>query len=908
MAQDNAPIAIFNRGIVDKRALARVDIKRVALAAESSVNWMPRTLGSMSLRPGLEYLDSTNNNAEAKHLDFVFSADDTAIVEITDSAMRVRVDEQIVTRNSVSTSITNGTFTTDLTGWTDNDEAGATSQFASGGYLDLAGTRFNAAIRDQQVTVATADQNVKHGLKIVIERGPVTFRIGSTSGGEEYLSDTELATGEHSLAFTPTGDFHLQFSSRTQYSVLVDSIAVESSGDMSLTAPWKVSDLDNLRWFQSGDVLFIACNGYQQRKIERRGPESWSLVKYETEDGPFRGINITTLTMTAGALTGDTTLTASRNYFKTTHVGALFRLRSVGQKVSQTLTAEGQWSNSIRVVGVGSSRVFDVDITGTWVATVTLQRSIDDESSWTDVTTWTANTDTTHNDGLDNEIVYYRIGIDTGDYTSGTATAVLEWGGGGILGTCRVTGFTSTTVVNIAILNHIGQTTATESWYEGIWSERRGWPSAVAIYEGRLWWCGKDWILGSVSDAFASWDDEIEGDSAPIIRTIGVGPVDSINFLLGVQRLIIGTESQELTARSTTLDEILTPTNFNVKTASTQGSSPINAVAVDTRGIFVQRGGFRVYLLEFASLTSFDYSTGDLTTLVPKIGEPGIVRIAVQTQPDTRIHFLRADGTVAVLIFNPAEEIKAWVEIETGDADWINGVIEDVVVMPGFEEDVVYYVVKRVINGAEKRYLEKWALESECIGETYNCQADSFMMFINSPASATVDAADHLEGEEVVVWADGKCLRDTDGNIATFTVTSGTVTLTNNGSSYSASQGILGLSYRGRWKSGILPFAASLSTPLMQNQRISSIGLFLENTHNQGLKFGKSFDRMDNIPKVIKGASVDADDVHSDLALPPISFPGDTEVNPRLYLEANAPRPCTVKAAVLGIATYDKAP
>jgi len=147
MAKDNAPLAIFNRGIIDKRAVARVDVKRVALAAESSVNWMPRTLGSMTLRPGLEFIDSTNGNAEAKHLDFVFSADDTAIVEITDSTMRVRVDEQIVTRVGLSTTISNGLFTSNLTGWTDNDEAGATSQFATGGYLDLAGTRFNRAIR-----------------------------------------------------------------------------------------------------------------------------------------------------------------------------------------------------------------------------------------------------------------------------------------------------------------------------------------------------------------------------------------------------------------------------------------------------------------------------------------------------------------------------------------------------------------------------------------------------------------------------------------------------------------------------------------------------------------------------------------------------------------------------------------
>ena len=78
MTLQNAPIATFNRGIVDTRALARVDIKRIALAAETQTNWMPRTLGSMIFRPGLEYIDSTYSNAEAVHIPFIFSIDETS--------------------------------------------------------------------------------------------------------------------------------------------------------------------------------------------------------------------------------------------------------------------------------------------------------------------------------------------------------------------------------------------------------------------------------------------------------------------------------------------------------------------------------------------------------------------------------------------------------------------------------------------------------------------------------------------------------------------------------------------------------------------------------------------------------------------------------------------------------------
>ena len=908
MGSQSVAIAHFNRGLIDKRALGRVDIKRVAMAAETMTNWMPRSLGSMSLRPGLEYIDSTYNDAEAKHIPFVYAIDDTSIIEITDSIMRVRVDEAIIQRNSVSTTISNGTFNTDLTGWTDADESGATSAWATGGYLSLIGSRFNAAIQRRQITVIAADRNVKHGLKIIIQRAKVTLKVGSTSGGDEYISETQLGAGQHSLSFTPTGDFWLEFSNRSQYAAYVDSVAVESSGDMTLAVPWSVNDLETLRWDQSADVIFVACDGYQQRKIERRGTESWSIVKYEPEDGPFRTVNTSSLTMTAGALTGDTTLTASRAYFDSDMVGGLFTLTSVGQKVESAITGEGQWSSSIRVVGVDNSRIFVLNISGTWVATITLQRSIDDESSWTDVTTYTTNqTNINYDDSLDNQIIFYRIGIDTGDYTSGTPTVTLTYSGGGIAGVARVTGYTSTTVVNIAILDHMGQTTATDEWSEGTWSDFRGWPTAVAFYEGRLGWAGKDKIILSVSDAFESFDDETEGESAPINRSIGSGPVAFINWLLPAQRLLVGTQNAEVSVRSTTLDEALTVTNFNIKEASTQGSDRVAAVKLDSTGIFVQRSGLRCYLLKF-ELTANDYQLSDLTILTPDIGSPGFIKISVQRQPDTRIHFLRSDGTVAVLLFDPAEDIKAWVEIETGDADNTNGVIEDMFVMPGDEEDVVYYCVKRVINSSVKRYLEKWSVETNCIGGTYNDQADCFMMFINNPASATVTGIDHLEGEDVVVWADGLCLTDSAGDIATFTVSSGSITLTNAGSSYSASQGIVGLALRARFKSAKLPFAASLGTPLGQRQRISQIGLMLVNTHNQGLKFGRDFTNMDNLPKVVEGATVSSSDIHASITIPAVTFPGESSVDARLCLEANGPRPCTISAAIIGITTDEKKP
>lgn len=887
----NVPLLAFNRGIVSKLALARTDIARIALSAEVMTNYIPRVLGPMSLRPGWGYLGSSHNDAAARYLPFIFSTDDLALVEVSDSLMRVWVNDAVVTRPSVTTAVTNGSFDTDVTGWTDADESGATSQWRTGGYLDLTGNGTAAAIRRQQVTVSGGNLNVEHALDIRIERGPVTLRVGSTSGGDEYITETSLDKGMHSLAFTPGGDFHIQFSSRLKRRVLVASCNVAGSGAMQVDAPWVAADLDKLRIDQSGDILFVACDGYQQRKIERRGTRSWSLVRYYADDGPFDFENEGPVTITPSALSGNVTLTASSALFRSSHVESTWRITSSGQRVQQTVTAQNTFSNAILVTGVDSQRVFTIIRSGTWSATVTLQRSLEEEGSWEDVTTYTTNATITFDDGLDNQIAYYRIGVKTGGFTSGTINLELRIATGSVDGVARITEYTSPTSVSAEILTDLGDTVATSLWAEGQWSDRRGWPTSVALHEGRLWWAGRDSVWGSVSDSFYSMDASTEGDSGPIDRSIGSGPVDTINWLLSLQRLMVGAEGAEFAARSSSFDEPLTPTAFALREASTQGSAAVAAVKIDKTGIYVQKSGTKVFLLNFDT-DQGEYGSGDLTLLAPQIGEPGISRLAVQRQPDTRIHCVRSDGTVALLVFDVAENVRAWVEIET------DGLIEDAVVLPGDVEDSVYYLVRRTINGGTKRYLEKWALTSQCLGETLNRQADAFTVFTNSGGSTTtVTGLSHLEAESVCVWANGKDL----GN---YTVSGGQITVSEaiaNGAS-----AVVGLEYTAQFKSTKLAYASGAGSALTQKKRVARLGLLLADTHYQGVEFGQSFDRLDPLPGYEDGAAVAANTVHSVYDEQSIPVPGTWDTDARLCLQSQAPRPATILAAIVTVDEHDR--
>lgn len=910
MARSELTRYAFNRGLISPLGLARLDLKRNTLSAQIQTNWMPRALGSMMLRPGLQYIGATRSNAAARYIEFVRSLTAMHLLEFTNILMRVWTNDVLLTRVAVSTAISNGTFPSNLNGWDDLDEAGATSAWDSAGVVLFTGNGTAAAIREQQVTVAGPDKGKEHALRILVNRGPLMLRVGSTSGADDYIAETELGKGFHSLAFTPnagtpTAPVFVRFFNRLTRTLVLNSCDIEASGVVTIPIPYVTSDNDNIRGNTqslSVDVMFVACAGYQQLRIERRqSGRSWSVVCYQPEDGPFRPANVSTQTMTSSVLTGNGTLTSSVPFFKTTHAphswgnfqtgGALFTLTSQGQAAQVTVTAQNQFTAGITVTGVGNDRLLLVTIDSAGAGTtIRLQSSFTSITGpWTDVAgkSWTAAANDLYLDALDNQIVYYRLGCKTGDYGAGTLVCTLQIPTGSVRGIARVIAYTSPTVVSIEVLSPFSAISATVDWAEGLWSDYRGWPTAVTFYEGRLGWGGFDQIELSVSDAFDSFDPDTVGDSGPINRTIGSGPMDTINWMLPLERLVLGAQLAEHSVRTSALDEPISPSNFNRKACSTQGSTNVQAVKVDKRGIYVQRGGSRVFELE-PDPEGYDYQSTDLTVLNPEVCRPNVVRMAIQRRPDTRLHCVLSDGTAAVLVYDHAEKVMCWIKVESPGA---GGLIEDVVVLPGLTttyEDQVYYQTKRTIMGATVRYLEKWALETQCEGGTLNRQADAFIVFVNGSPSTAVSAP-QLAGSQVVVWQDGVCPRDSSDAIRTYIADpSGNITLDT-----AATTGVVGLAYTATFQS------AKLGQALSEYKNIDHIAPVLYNTHAQGLEQGPDFDNMDNLPLVVGGAVADPDTVYAEYDDAGQEFIGTWSVDARICLRARAPRPCTLLAVTV---------
>jgi hypothetical protein len=438
------------------------------------------------------------------------------------------------------------------------------------------------------------------------------------------------------------------------------------------------------------------------------------------------------------------------------------------------------------------------------------------------------------------------------------------------------------------VVETLGEATATSQWEEGEWSDYRGFPSSVAFHDGRLWWGWKDRVFGSVSDNYISYDDNTEGDSAPVVRSVATGPIEGIRWLLSLQRLLAGTASQEVSMRSSSFDEPITPTQFTARDFANRGCASIQAVNVDGRALYVQRNGIRVYAAGIDP-NAQDYVSTDLTRIVPDLLAAGIVDIAVQRQPDTRVWFVLADGTAVVLVFEPADEVVAWITVTTP------GAIKAVGILPGLDEDEVYIAVQRSSGAGVIMAVERFAELDECVGSTVSKNVDSHVVFAG--ASSVLGGLGHLEGLSVRVWADGVPLP------AAYTVSGGSISL-----SATVSNAVVGLAYSGRFKSAKLAVGELTGTAVSKEKRVDHVALTMANVAWAGIEVGRSFSDMTKInPTLGNGRPLGSTEVIADYDYTGSPFNGGWGPDERVCFRISSPYCATFLGIVVQMKTNDPA-
>lgn len=873
----NIPIQSLNGGEIGREVMLRTSIDTYPNSAEIMENIWPEPAGPGHFRPGLKFCVELLGDRLTHGIPFVY---DTTTYGILLSAEEIRIEQGggVITRPAVTASIQDGVFSAALVGWTNISTGGGTAAGGTSGLLLASNGIATAGVRQ---AVMINQIGTTHGLRIVVSRGPVTLRLGSTAGGEEYLR-TILRAGVHSIGVLPTSaTLYVDFISTERAQRRVTSVAFEAAGDLALPTPWAESVIRSLRHDQKNDVIYFASGAGKRKRLERRSASSWSLVDTVDADGPFLDPNVDeSYTLTPSVRTGNGTMTSSRSLFLVGHAGALFSLTHSGQFVTDSLAGSGQASDYTKVQGVGTGRAFTYTIAGTFSATVTLRRSIGNTTSWTDVLSFTAAAGpTSYTDGVtfDNQTVYYRLEIKTGGYTSGSASITLEYTGGSTTGVVRVTGITSTTLVDIEVIDTVGAITATAEWEEGAWSDARDWPKAVGLYDGRLWSGGYfDKFYGSVSD---SYESHAIGDEAAdaIVRTVAIGAARRILAFLTLARLVILTSTTAsdiqpvkigdgpVIVKSSAFDEPLTPTNLTVRES------------MAARGIYIDADGIQAMEMYY-SVESQDYVQRSLMRLHKDLGRPGIVQIASSMRPFRRLMFVRSDGVLLTKLFDPAENTLGWARTIT------DGVVESIYVKPAPSEDEVMAIVRRTVGGQTKRYLEQFDPMHVTSAAAAN-RLDSYVRV--SGVTSVISGLGHLEGKTVKVWIDGAAHPDK-------VVTGAQIAL----DWPSVADAVAGLSYTWRYKSTKPMMPAGAGTPLGQQGRTMRVQMILENS-TRAIECGGDFERMDMLPDRDHDANLDSGPGLWSGITEAVNIPGDLTRDPRLCLRGQSPGPVTIAGFVM---------
>ena len=318
-------------------------------------------------------------------------------------------------------------------------------------------------------------------------------------------------------------------------------------------------------------------------------------------------------------------------------------------------------------------------------------------------------------------------------------------------GIVKITAYTSPTVVTGDVQAEPDGTAgnlatgpaAVTDWAEGAFSDYRGWPSAIGFHEQRLYYANtktepqKGWA--SYIGAYDSFDITATTDDYSITFEVATEQRVAIKWLSsGNRSLTMGTIGGTFSVSSSNTLEAIAPDNIVINRDTNYGVAPLMPKRISSFLYYIQR--------DFAKLRELSYSfqvdstvSNDMTLLADHILRDGgeIVDIDHQQSPNDRIYCVRDDGEMAVLTRNPEQEVMGWCRFTAGkDAQGV-GEFESVCVIPKSEaDDQVWVVVKRNINGTDKRFIEYF------MGETFDEDWDA----VRCDSSVTLDSPVAITG------------------------------------------------------------------------------------------------------------------------------------------------------------------
>ena len=462
-------------------------------------------------------------------------------------------------------------------------------------------------------------------------------------------------------------------------------------------------------------------------------------------------------------------------------------------------------------------------------------------------------------------------------------------------GYAKIVSFVDAQNVTIDIKDDFDNTTATADWKLGAFSDTTGHPSCVSFYEQRLVFAGTtsepQTVFFSKAGDYENMTSGTNADDA-MVYTIAANQVNVIRYLKAQRTLVIGTTAAEYTVSADGTDASITPTNITIKKQSSYGSANVDAVTAGNAILFLQKAKRKIRELAY-NFDSDSYVAPDLTILNDAVTDSGIVQMEWQQEPDNILWCVREDGQLAALTYQRSEAVVSWHRhILGGTFGSGNAVVESIASISGeINEDELWVIVKRTVNGATVRYVECFSdFDFDETAATDFKFLDSHLSYSGS-ATSSLSGLDHLEGQTVSILADGSVH-------ANKVVSSGAISLDR-----SVTKACVGLSYDSVLQTMRIEGGAAEGTSQGKIKRISKVVLRLFET--VGVKVGPSLNNLETIPFRTTSSNLSAPVDTLIEGDKEIEFDDDYNSDGHIFIKQDQPLPASILAIYPTLVTND---
>ena len=265
------------------------------------------------------------------------------------------------------------------------------------------------------------------------------------------------------------------------------------------------------------------------------------------------------------------------------------------------------------------------------------------------------------------------------------------------------------------------------------------YPGAVSYFEQRRVFAGTNnapqniWMTKSGTESNMSFGLPIRDDDRIEFR-VAAREANTIRHIVPLTNLLMLTGSAEWRITSVNSDAI-TPSSISVKPQSYVGSNNAQPVIVNNSLVYTAARGGHVRELGY-NWQANGFVTGDLSLRAPHLFDNLEIKdMGLSKAPLPIVWMVSSNGKLLGLTYVPEQAIGAWHQHDT------DGTFESVACVSEDNDDVLYAVIKRTVNGNSVRYIERMGTR------LYATQRDSFFV----DAGSTYNGTNTNTGQNVTI-------------------------------------------------------------------------------------------------------------------------------------------------------------